>query len=113
LSRIRADFWVSAYLRRHSQFGRICVVSRRGDAQAGAVWVEVDHLDGTASLFGPTPSIAAALTGERLFAVRCARLKAQEVQARITQEARYDPDFWLITLEEPAGDHLLELAPER
>ncbi|NOZ33593.1 MAG: DUF1491 family protein [Alphaproteobacteria bacterium] len=112
MTRLRADIWVSAFLRRHNQLGRICVVSRRGDPQAGAIWIEVDHLDGTVSLFGPAPMMSAELSGERIFRTQFARQSASQVQARMVSEEGFDPDFWLVTLEEPAGEHGLELAPE-
>ncbi|MGB6656891.1 MAG: DUF1491 family protein, partial [Methylovirgula sp.] len=49
--RIRSDFWVAAYLRRCATAGVTAVLRRRGAAEAGAIFVKVDRLDGSAALY--------------------------------------------------------------
>src|SRR4051812_48583448 len=68
MARLRSDFWVSAYLRRCGVEGVEAVLRKRGAAEAGAIFVKVDHLDGTASLFGPAPQSFLDDSGERMFA---------------------------------------------
>ena len=51
MSTLRADLWCAVFVRRHNDLGNMCVVSRRGDPIAGQVWIEVDHLDGSVTLF--------------------------------------------------------------
>ena len=69
--RLRSDIWVAAYLRRCGVEGASAVLRRRGAAEAGAIFVKVDHLDGRATLYEPAPQ---SLAGdpppgvERLFA---------------------------------------------
>src|SRR5580698_11603855 len=53
--RIRADIWVAAYLRRCAVEGAVAVLRRRGAAEAGAIFVKVDRLDGRAALYAPAP----------------------------------------------------------
>ena len=53
--RLKSGIWVSAYIRRCAIEGAFAVVRRRGAEEAGAVFVKVDRLDGTADLFGPAP----------------------------------------------------------
>ena len=48
--RLRSDIWVSAYLRRCAAQGVVAVLRRRGAAEAGAIFVKLDRLDGTAAL---------------------------------------------------------------
>ena len=43
---LRSDLWAAAFVRRHNDIGEICVVSRRGDAIAGQIFIEIDHLNG-------------------------------------------------------------------
>ena len=54
MSRLRSDFWVSAYLRSTIE-GVEAALRKRGAAEAGAIFVKLDRLDGTASLYGPAP----------------------------------------------------------
>jgi hypothetical protein len=101
----------TAYIRdlaRHARDG----VRRRGAEEAGAIFVKVNRLDGTAELFGPAPQsvFEAARPADRLFN-RC--LPQQEtseakVEERLARELRFDPDVWIIEVEDRAGRHFLD-----
>ena len=113
MARLRSDFWVSAHLRRCAVEGVDAVLRRRGAAEAGAVFVKVDRLDGTASLYGPAPqSLVDDWESDRLFSAILTDVAALEVEERLKREARFDPDYWLIELEDRAGRHFLPLAAE-
>lgn len=109
--RVRSDFWVSAYLRRCAHEGACAVLRRRGAAEAGAIFVKLDRLDGTAALFGPAPQSEADETGGRLFA----RLHAQgwispiEAEEKLARQIRYDPDLWIVETEDRAGRAFLDV----
>jgi hypothetical protein len=111
--RLTSDFFVSALLRRCAAEGVVAVLRRRGAAEAGAIFVKVDRLDGRARLYGPAPQTAlAGREGERLFH----RLHADEdvdpadAEARIAREIRFDSDLWLVEIEDRAGRSFLDLA---
>jgi hypothetical protein len=97
---LRTDIWVGAFVRRHNDRGTVCVLARRGDPIAGQVFIEIDHLDGTASLFVPAPLAMRKDDGvDRVFQRRFARVPAMEVRERLRREADFDPDFWQVCLE--------------
>lgn len=107
---LRSDLWCSAFLRRHNLRGHVCVVARRGDPIAGQVFVEIDHLDGTVSLFTPAPtSIEADRSADLLFQPRFERVTPDKVSERIAREIDFDPDLWVIGLEMRGDDHGLSL----
>ena len=54
--RIKSEIWVRAYLRRCQAEGVPVVIVRRGDEAAGAIFICIDRLDGTVSLYGPAPA---------------------------------------------------------
>src|SRR2546427_3906367 len=54
--RLKSEIWVKAYLRRCQHEGAAAVLVRRGDTDAGAIYVKISRLDGTAALFGPAPA---------------------------------------------------------
>ena len=112
MSRLRSDFWVSAYLRRCSVEGIDAALRRRGAAEAGAVFVKVDHLDGTASLYGPAPQLFLDDSGERLFAPVLQGVMPFEVEDRITRELRFDSDLWFVEIDDRQGRHFLDLASD-
>jgi hypothetical protein len=102
---LRTDLWVSAFVRRHNDLGHVCVLVRKGDPIAGQIFLEVDHLNSTVSLYTPAPQ---ALRGEdrdeRLFQLRFDHVDAEKVRARIAQEQDFDPDLWVVSLEMRNGD---------
>lgn len=101
----RSDIWIAAFVRRHNDLGHICVVSRKGDPVAGQIFVVLDHLDGTVSLYSPAPMAARTDDGaDRIFQTRFDHVEASIVRDRIAREADFDPDFWVITLELRRGD---------
>jgi hypothetical protein len=112
MSRLRADFWVAAHLRRCATEGVVAVLRRRGAAEAGAVFVKVDRLDGTADLLGPAPQSLADESGERRFVPILDRAAAPDVEERMRREARFDSDLWLLEIEDREGRHFLPIAEE-
>ncbi len=112
MARLRSDFWVSAYLRRCAVEGVDAGLRKRGAAEAGAIFVKVDHLDGTASLYGPAPQLFLEDNGERLFAPVLRGVTPLDVEERMTRELRFDPDLWLVEIDDREGRHFLDLAEE-
>jgi hypothetical protein len=109
--RIKSDFWVSAHLRLCALNGIDAVLRRRGAAEAGAIFVVVDRLDGSADLYGPAPqSLLADDTGGRLFAKVLSATPA-DIEARMQREIKFDPDLWWLSIDDSQGRCLLDLGP--
>jgi hypothetical protein len=110
--RLRADIWVAAYIRRCAVEGAPAVLRRRGAAEAGAIFVKIDRLDGTAALFGPAPQSEVKDGVDRVFAplLREAWSEAGEAEARLKREIAFDPDLWIVEVEDRAGRCFLDLA---
>ncbi len=111
---LRADIFVSAYLRRCASEGAYAVLRRRGAAEAGAIFVRVDRLDGTSTIYGPAPQTQLADAGiDRLWA----RLHKDETidnisaEERLKKEISFDPDIWIVDVDDRAGRCFLDLAP--
>lgn len=98
-----------AFVRRHNDLGQMCVVARRGDPIAGQVFIEVDHLDGTHSLFTPAPAISRGDSAGLVFQRRFHRVDRLQVRDRIEQEARFDPDLWVLSLDMRGDDPGIDL----
>lgn len=110
--RLRADFWVSAYIRRCAVDGVHAVLRRRGAAEAGAIFVKVDRLDGTAILYGPAPqSLVEDGRGDRLFvAMTPPEATPLDAEDRLSKEISFDPDLWVVEVEDRQGRAFLDLA---
>ena len=111
---LRADIWVSAYLRRCASEGASAVLRKRGAAEAGAIFVRVDRLDGQTALYGPAPqSELAERDGiDRLWA-RTHRepwIDPLQSEERLRKEMSFDPDLWIVEVEDRRGRCFLDLA---
>ena len=113
--RLRSDIWVAAYLRRCASDGVSAVLRRRGAAEAGAIFVKVDLLNGRAALYGPAPqslSIDIAPGIDRLFARahKTESIDFAEADRRLDREAAFDPDLWIVEVEDRLGEPRLDVA---
>ncbi len=104
--RLTAGFWVAAYLNRLRLAGIPAFVTARGDATAGAVIVKVNRLDGAARAFQRSFD---PMSGDRVWTVLAEGPEA-EVDAALVRQRGYDPDLWLIEVEDRAGRSLLDEA---
>lgn len=111
MASLRSDLWCAAFVRRHNDLGNMCVVSRRGDPIAGQVFIEVDHLDGTVSLFTPAPMVSRRDEASLVFQRRFSRVEPGKVRDRIAQEVEFDPDLWVLSLDLRGDDPGLEVIP--
>ncbi len=108
--RLRSDIWVKAYIRGCAAAGAMAVVVRHGDDDAGAIFIKVNRLDGTAALYGPAPAGLEEAQSERRW-VRVTdepSLAEGEIDARLTREADFDGDLWIVEVEDRQGRHFLD-----
>lgn len=110
--RLTSAMWVAAYIRRCHVEGAYAVVTRRGSPEAGAVFIVLDRLDGTRTLFSQAPQalIPEGQVRDRLFVPVESVTDAAAVKARMERELKFDPDLWVIDVEDRAGRHFLDLA---
>jgi hypothetical protein len=110
--RLKSSIWVAAYLRRCNVEGVFAAVRRRGAEEAGAVFVKVSRLDGTAALYGPAPQTAFedARPAERAFVAVTQAVPEADVELRLEKEIKFDPDVWIVEVEDRAGRTFLDQA---
>lgn len=104
MARLTAEFWVQAYLARLRLADIPAFVVARGDATAGAVLVKSSTLDGQATAFQRRTD---PLTGDSLW-MELAKGAEDAVDAAIARQRDFDPDLWVIEVEDRAGRHLLD-----
>jgi hypothetical protein len=113
--RLKAEIWVRAYMRRCAAEGAPAVLVRRGDADAGAIYVKVSRLDGTARLFGPAPAGLDEQGADRRWVPVLGTPSPSEsdCDTYLERQIAFDPDIWIVAVEDPHGRHFLDdwLAP--
>jgi len=109
--RVTSALWVGAYVRRCYVEGAFAVVLRKGAVEAGAIMVAVDRLDGTSDLYAPAPQAAfdEARPTDRLFQQVLDGATSEAVRESIDREARFDPDVWVVAVEDRSGRAFLDL----
>ena len=104
MARLTADFWVRAYLTRLRLADIPAFVTAKGDATAGAVLVKLNTLDGQARCFQRSFDL---MSGARTWVV-LAEGDEGEVDVALARQRSFDPDLWIIEVEDRDGRHLLE-----
>jgi len=81
-------------------------VLRKGDASAGVVFLKLARLDGTALVLQQT----ATPDGGRAFrwAKGPAPVPEAEADDYLSRQHHYDPDLWVIEIEDRNGRHTLD-----
>ncbi|MBT3140198.1 DUF1491 domain-containing protein [Phaeobacter gallaeciensis] len=103
MTRLTAEFWVQAYLAR-LRFQEIpAFVVAHGDDTAGAVLVKLNTLDGQAIAFHRSYDL---MSGDRTWA-DLASGEERAVDDAIQRQRGFDPDLWVIEVEDRQGRHLL------
>lgn len=110
--RLKSAIWVSAYVRRLSVEGVPVAVVRRGAEEAGAIFVKINRLDGTADVYAPAPQTAfdEDRPSERIWSRAIGTGPVEEAKAEeyLARQFRFDSDIWVVEVEDRMGRHFLE-----
>lgn len=101
--RLTAEFWVQAYLTRLRLADIPAFVTARGDATAGAILIKANTLDGRAQAFQRSFDA----TGRRVW-MMLAEGPDAEVETTLRRQRQFDPDIWIIEVEDRQGRTLLD-----
>ncbi|MGB5092697.1 MAG: DUF1491 family protein [Parvibaculum sp.] len=103
--RLKAEIWVKALIRRAEVAGASAMVVRRGDATSGVVLVKLNHLDRTADVYSPARDGDGNLVWMR--ATGAVPVAEMDADAYIEKQRRFDPDLWVVEIEDRQGRHFL------
>jgi hypothetical protein len=111
--RLKSGIWVAAYVRRCNVEGLFAAVRRRGAEEAGAIFIKINRLDGTGTLFGPASQSAFddAQPTDRIFTAVIGGetpVLDADIEARLVKEIRFDPDVWIVEVEDRAGRNFID-----
>jgi len=104
MSRLTSEIWVAAYLTRLRLATIPAFIVQKGDGTAGAVLVKLNTLDGNAVCYQRSFDI---LSGDRRWVVLSEGVEA-DVDGSIAKQRSFDPDLWVIEIEDKAGRHMLD-----
>ncbi|WP_373050551.1 DUF1491 family protein [Thalassovita aquimarina] len=102
--RLTARIWVDAYLTRLRLYDIPAFVVAHGDDTAGAVLIKLNTLDGQAVAYQRSFDL---MTGARKWMELVAG-EERDVDAAIAKQRGFDPDLWVVEVEDRQGRHLLD-----
>lgn len=104
MARLTARFWVDAYLARLRVYDIPAFVVAHGDDTGGAVLVKLATLDGAAVLYQRSFDL---MSGARVW-TELASGAERDIDDAIERQRGFDPDLWVIEVEDREGRHLLD-----
>ena len=104
MTRLTARFWVDAYLARLRLRDIPAFVTAHGDDTGGTIMVKLNTLDGQAVLYQRSFDL---MSGERKW-LELASGPETDVDAAVTRQRGFDPDLWVIEVEDREGRHMLD-----
>jgi len=101
MTRLKSGILVSAALRCASEAMIDCVLERRGDGDAGAIFLHIDALDGRHQI------LARALDSDGNYSWRVITsqdwVDQDAAKARLERELAQDPDAFVVAVSDPAA----------
>ena len=104
MTRLTARFWVDAYLARLRLADIPAFVVSHGDDTGGAVLVKLNTLDGQAVVYQRSFDL---MSGERTWVV-LSEGPENDVDAAVARQRGFDPDLWVVEVEDREGRHHLD-----
>lgn len=111
--RLQSHVWVSAFLRVEAAEGGFPAIIRRGAAEAGAIFIQHEHSNGTLSLYGPAPQaqFSADAPVMRSFERVFDHAERQAALDWLDRQIRFDADCWIVGTERREGPPKLVADP--
>lgn len=104
MARLTSRFWVDAYLARLGFENIAAFVVSHGDDTAGSILVKLNTLDGRACVYQRGYDL---LEDRRNWAV-LAEGEEQLVDEAVAKQRGFDPDLWVLEVEDRQGRHRLD-----
>lgn len=102
-NRLTSEFWISGYKHYLNSLGIPIFITNKGDDKAGAILIKVSNLSGYATVISQGVDVEGKKIWEQL-----AQGFESEMDEIILRQIQYDPDIWVLEVEEKSGKHFLE-----
>ncbi|MDC7676199.1 DUF1491 family protein [Asticcacaulis machinosus] len=100
---LSTDFWVGALLRRIEQGGGFGYIAQKGDAKAGGVIIKVINLMTRQGYL-----LREAQTQDGAVWMRPIKTDDElEIDNYLQKQMKFDPDLWVVEIEDREGRHFL------
>jgi len=98
--RLKSGIYVRALIRRAEAGGAQGFVAKKGDEDAGAIFLKINRLDGRSLVLSQARIGEGELVWARPLGGICAEAS---VDAYLEKQRKFDPDLWIVEIEDRAG----------
>jgi hypothetical protein len=100
LPKLKAAIQIKAIIRRAEVAGAQAFLVRRGSEEAGALFLKLSRLDGTCTVLNQARRGDGELIWTKPLGDRVAQAAAS---AYLDKQVRFDPDLWILEIEDREG----------
>ncbi len=109
--RLTTDIWVAAHMRKAEVSGASAYLRRRGAVEAGAVILKVTRTglsfsDPACTLLTRVSALDGGVAWSWLAGPELGF--EAEIDAKLEKQTRFDPDLWIVEIEDRDGRHFLD-----
>lgn len=106
VDRLKTALRVQAWIRRCTARGLMATVACKGDPEAGALFIKVNRFGAGCEVF----SGVTAPDGRPawLRATGAEAVAEREADAYLERQRKYDPDLWILEIEDPRSEFVLD-----
>lgn len=101
MERLRTELKAQAWIRRAQAKGLMATVVRKGDADAGALFLKLNRFQAGCEVFAG--AVAPDGSPAWLRATGPAPVPEKDADAYLARQAGYDSDLWVVEIEDPQG----------
>ena len=97
--RLKSSIWIQAQIRICSISNLSAYVMKRGDPDAGAIFLHLNKLNGNNLVYNQIRTISGQIAWSQ--SGRGTTLDDREAHDYLEKQKKYDPDLWILEIEDP------------
>ncbi len=104
--RLKSGIWVQAQIRLCSIANLPAYVAKKGDSDAGAIFLRLNKLDGSNLIYSQTRAMSGEIAWSQ--AGNGAPMGDLEAFEYLEKQQKYDPDLWILEIEDPDSKYAFD-----
>jgi len=102
IDRLKSSIWIQAQIRICALSHLSTYVIKKGDPDAGAIFILINKLNGDNFIYYQKRDMKGDIGWEKS---NSTPLNEKEVSDYLEKQKKYDPDLWILEIEDPAGEY--------
>jgi hypothetical protein len=81
-------------------------VVKKGDSDAGVIFLHINKLNGNNLIYYQTRAVTGEIAWSR--SIRNTPIEDKEAHDYLEKQKKYDPDLWILEIEDPEGKYVFD-----